>query len=387
MDKNQTTWITIGIIAVVVLIGAYFIGAGGLTGNAVRVSDGEIIKIGFISPLTGPATIYGLEDQNALALAVEEINNKGGIDGRSIKIIYEDGKCNGKDAANAAQKLINVDGVKIIMGGGCSGETLSIAPITESNKVILFSSLSTSPDITNAGDFVFRNAPSDSDSASVTAELAWNNGVRKIAIISQNTDYAQAFKLVFIKRFEELSGEVVSDENYNTEQTDFKTIITKTLAANPDAILIDPQETSGGLVAKQLKELGYNGPLYGNVIFAGEELLEKYGDSIEGIYFSDASGLDPESNDKANSFLESYEAKYDKKPDFDYYAGARYDSMYLLAEAIEAVGYDSEKIRDYLYDLDNFDGVLGSFSFDENGDVAGITFEDRQVVNNKVEVL
>ena len=102
------------------------------------------IMIGFIGPLTGDAAAYGEPERDVVALAVEEINAAGGINGRQISVIYEDGKCDGTASASAAQKLVNVDKVKVIIGGFCSGETLGAAPIAEQNKVILISPSSTS---------------------------------------------------------------------------------------------------------------------------------------------------------------------------------------------------------------------------------------------------
>ena len=122
-----------------------------ITGNVTK----ETIRIGAIGPFTGDAAVYGQSEKNAIELAVQEINLDGGINGKKLEVIYEDGKCNGMDAATAAQKLINVDKVDIILGGVCSGETLAIAPLAEANEVLVFSSFSSSPDVTNAGDFIF----------------------------------------------------------------------------------------------------------------------------------------------------------------------------------------------------------------------------------------
>ena len=131
-------------------------------------------KIGVMFPLTGDAAIYGMPAQMSAKIAVEEINSKGGVNGRKLELIYEDSKCNPKDGNAAAQKLVNIDKVKVIIGGYCSGETLGAAPITESNEVILISPSSSSPDITKAGDFVFRLAPSDAFAGVVASDYAFN---------------------------------------------------------------------------------------------------------------------------------------------------------------------------------------------------------------------
>jgi len=115
------------------------------------------IKIGFIGAMSGPFTKYGAFE--AVNLAVEEINKAGGINGRKIILVAEDGKCDGKEAVNAVNKLINIDKIKIILGGHCTPESLAIAPIVEQNKVIMLASITTSPGLTHAGDYVFRTSP------------------------------------------------------------------------------------------------------------------------------------------------------------------------------------------------------------------------------------
>ncbi|MDI6721115.1 MAG: ABC transporter substrate-binding protein, partial [Candidatus Aenigmarchaeota archaeon] len=102
--------------------------------GCVSQPSAQTVKIGFIAPLTGDAAVYGLPLKNMVELATEEINSQGGIDGKKVEIIYEDGKCNGKDAATAMQKLVSVDKVRVIFGGFCSSESLGAEPIATQNK-------------------------------------------------------------------------------------------------------------------------------------------------------------------------------------------------------------------------------------------------------------
>src|SRR3989344_5643530 len=127
-------------------------------------------KIGVMAPLTGDGAAYGLPIQKAIKIAIDEVNAKGGVNGVKLEPIYEDSKCNPKDGNAAAQKLVNVDKVKVIIGGACSGETLGAAPITGASKVVLLSPSATSPDITTkGGDYTFRVAPSDAYAGIVAA--------------------------------------------------------------------------------------------------------------------------------------------------------------------------------------------------------------------------
>ncbi len=343
----------------------------------------ETLKIGFVSPLTGDAASYGEVEKEVLAIALDEINNAGGIAGKKVEVIYEDGKCEGKSATTAANKLIYVDKVKVIMGGGCSGETLAMAPIANKANVIIFSSYSTSPKITDAGDFIFRNAYSDADSGRVTAELVAEK-YKTVGILSEQTDFAQAFKEVFIKDFTAKGGKVVADETFLPESRDFRTALQKIIAAKPEAIWIDPQtDKTGGMATKQAREIGWTGPLFGNFATPAPGFLELAGNAAEGMVFAGDPEVSPEASEKTKELFEKYRAKYGKDPAYAYPMAARYDAIYILKGAIEAVGYDGEKIRDYLYSMPEYDGALGKYKFDKNGDVVGVEMTKKVIKDGK----
>src|SRR3989338_4432265 len=156
--------------------------------------DSGPIKIGFLGPLTGDAAPYGVDTLNGVKLAVDEINAVGGVKGRMIELIAEDSRCTGADAASAAQKLVNVDKVVAIVGGQCSGETLAAAPIAEAAGVVMISPLSSSPDVTQAGTFIFRDYPSDALKSKAMAAYLNEEGLEKLAMMSENTDFATAFR-------------------------------------------------------------------------------------------------------------------------------------------------------------------------------------------------
>ena len=341
------------------------------------------ITIGFVGPLTGGGAFYGLEDKQSIELAVEEINEDGGINGRLIEVIYEDGKCNGPDALSAAQKLVNVDGVKIILGGTCSGETLAMAPFTEENEVLVLSGYSSSGDVTEAGDFVFRTVYSESETAGVVAEFAKDNKHQSIAAITENTEFATNFTNSFVENFESLGGEIVANEFYPPDSTDARAIVTKVIAKNPDAVVISPQGDSGATVIRQLRELGYEGDLYGNSVASTGKVVELAGEAIDGIYFSQPADIAKDNAD-AQAFLRDYEVRFGEKPAaYPVFSAGRYSSIHMLAEAIAKVGEDTTSLRDYLYDLKPYPGLTYSISFDENGDAEGIEFGNYQLRNGQ----
>ncbi len=344
----------------------------------------EPIKIGFIGTLTGDSADYGTTSRDGLEIALAEINNAGGINGKHIQIMWQDGRCNGKEANTATQKLVNEDHVKIIIYGSCSSELLGSAPVLEQNKVIGFSTYPSSPDITKAGDYIFRNVHSDAD----TGKAAARDMIKKYksdSIISELSDYCQALKRVFIEECTKLGGKVLANEDYEQGNRDFRTVFLKVINTQPEAIFLNPQPSStGAALFKQLKELDNKLPLYTNFILSGQSAIDIAGQAAEDvIYISD-----PEPNGKQkDEFFAKYEAKYGKKPAYNYPAASTYDSLYILAKAIKEVGYDPDKIKNWLYEMPEYEGTLGKYRFDENGDVVGIMPLVMIVKNGKGERL
>lgn len=357
------------IIAGVIVIILIIFGFSYFGKNSRQSAVKEPIKIGFIGVLSGDATSYGETEKNATELALEEINSNGGINGRVLNIVYEDGKCNGKDATNATQKLIDIDKVKVILGGTCSAETLAMAPITEKNKIILFSSFSSNPEITNSGDYVFRNSPSDIDVAKLDAETI-SKSFKKVAIISENTDYSQGVRAVMKSIFEKGAIEIVADEVYSGSVSDFRTILAKIRSTKPEVLYVNPGTSgkAGGVIVKQARELGLTMPIHGNFSLGTQDSLSVGGKFMDGVVISDSSKL----SDSGNTLLIKYKNKFGKMPAVDLLMTAAYDRVYLIKDAISKNGYDTDGIRDYLYALKNYNGTLGNYNFDKNGDIVGM---------------
>ncbi len=354
-----------------------------VTGGCVQPpAEKKELQIGFVTPLSGESAFYGESELHALTLAVDEINANGGILGQQVIIIPEDGRCNAKDAISAAQKLLEIDNVKIILGGFCSSETLGMAPLTEQKKALLFSASSSSPAVTDAGELVFRNFASDAYGAKAIAQRMIADGHERIAVLSENTDYSQALAKSFIQQAQASGVQVVSHETFSGPSTDFRSFLLKIKESDPQAVFLNPQAgVAGGLAAKQLRELDINAVLYGGFTFNGTDSHEAGGEALNGLKFIDAPGLKPD-NLKAKAFLEKFNARFGA-PAHDYMAGSRYDSMYLIAQAIESCNdVNTQCIAAYLYNV-QFEGVIGSYGFDSNGDVDGIEYIVKQIVDAK----
>ena len=357
---------TLGFLAVLVLV---------LAAVACRdeAEEEAAFKIGVMESVTGPGETYGRVAVQAKQMAVAEINAAGGINGRMLKLVVEDEKCNAKDSITAYNKLTNVDGVKIILGTSCSGAMLGAAPLAERDGVILFSGLATNPDIANAGDYIFRTALNDAQLGIDTGNELWADGVRRLATMTESTDYAEGVRRSTVEQFTKLGGEVVGEERYASDTTDFRSQLTKLIGANPDAIHVAAQsEFAGGTIVKQLRELEYEGQLYSEVVPVGKTALDIAGAAATGLKAVTAD-LNP-SNVKATEVLASFKELYGYVT-LAWFLGSAYDDVYIAAECLKKTGddQDADGFRDCMYEL-TWSGSIGeNYSFDENGEVVGLS--------------
>lgn len=366
----------VGWLVVVLLV---LWGASALFGGEKSPKETGPIKIGVIAPLTGDAAVYGQAVKEGVELALADINLNRDA-GNKVEAIFEDGKCNGKDGASAAQKLVNIDGVKVIVGGSCSGETFGAAPITESAKVILLSPVSSAAKITDLGDYVFRNHPSDNEAGKQLAQYALKN-YKKVAVFSENTDYAQGIRAVFNAEVKNGGGAVVFDESYNSDTNDFRSLVAKMKATGADVVFLCSQTgATASQLAKQVREQGIKTPFL-TAYLTGPEFV-KTGSSVEGTVIIDVPGLS--SDEIGKKLVASYLAKYNREPNYKFFIGTSYDATRILVDAVSKVGSDTSKIKDYLYNLKNYTGSIGTYSLDSNGDVTGLNLVLRQVVNGEV---
>ena len=316
--KSSTKWVwwLIGIIIVIILV---------LVSN--NPTETGPLKIGFIAPLSGDAAAYGEVVKNSVELAVNEINQAGGINGRQIQMIYEDGKCDGQDGASAAQKLVDIDKVKYIIGGFCSGEVFSEIPITDPAKVFVISPGASAAKLSGISPYFIRNSTNDAIAGSLLADFLSSKSYKRVAIISEQTDYAQGIRDVFAEQAKKDNLNIVDDENYNSDTTDFRSLLLKIKSQNPDVIFMDPQTAKNLLnMSEQARGLGINAQFVGS-LFGPDPTIINAGSATEGTIVVDVAGL---STDQGKTFLTKYQNTYNSAPNFPYYDGAAFDDVYLI---------------------------------------------------------
>ncbi len=335
--------------------------------------DEDVFRVGVMESLTGAGETYGTVANQAKQMAADEINAAGGVNGRRLELVVEDSQCNAQSAITAYKKLTEVEDVKIILGTSCSGAMLGAAPLAEADGVILFSGLASSPDIAQAGDYIFRTQISDVQVGIATGNVLWADGIRTLATITETTDYAEGVRRTSVEQFEKRGGTVVAAERYGSEVTDFRSQLTKLFAVNPDALHIAPQsEFAAGTIIKQARELGYEGPIYAETISVGTTALEVAGDAATGMKAITAD-LDPD-NEKGQEVLANFRERYDYVT-LPWHLGSAYDNVYIAAECLKQTNddQDADGFRDCMYAI-TWSGAIGdNYSFDSDGEVVGLS--------------
>ena len=358
-------------------------------------SEDDVYRIGVMESLTGPGETYGTVINQSKEMAVAEINAAGGIDGKNLELVVEDSKCGAQDAITAYNKLTDVDGVKIILGTSCSGAMLGAAPLAEEDGVVLFSASATSPDIEDAGDYIFRTAINDANLGVDAGNTIWSDGVRTLATINEETDYAEGVQKTTVEQFETLGGSIVGQERYPSDTIDFRTQLSKLFGANPDGLLLAAQsEFTGGTIVKQARELGYEGPIYSEVVPTGTTALEISGDAATGLKAIIPSP-DLETQ-KGQDFLDNFRTRYGYVT-LPWFIGSAYDTVHIAAECLGQTkdDQDADGFRDCLYNI-TWSGTIGDqYSFDAKGEVVGLSnavievlpMNERTEENNGYKVL
>ena len=346
--------------------------------GCVQSNETDTIKIGAVLGLTGSGSYLSEYMKKGFDLAQMEINNTGNY---KIEIIYEDSYSNNEGAVKATSKLINYDNVNLILGPHRSGSVLSVADILNENKVIAIAPLATSPDITNAGDYIFRNRETGETHGKLLSEYLLKNNYNKIAVIYANASNSIGYKNSFIKNYTDNNGEVIIELNYLEDQIDFSSEITKILSKDPSAIYISSTlGIDGGRIVKELGTAGFKGQIFGTMLFETQDFLDMADSFSENVIFTTMP------YDNTLEHVKTFEDKYSKTYTDPMHPAAAnaYDALMIFANAINFCESDnSECVKNYLYSMNPYLGVGGLTAFDSNGDVIFKTPLLKTIKNNQ----
>lgn len=327
------------------------------------VESNEIL-VGEFGSMTGSEATFGISTHQGIELAFKEINDKGGIKGKKLKLLSLDNQGKPEEAATAVTKLITQDKVIAILGEVASSRSLAAAPIAQENKIPMITPSSTNPKVTEVGDYIFRVCFIDPFQGTVMAKFARENlKLKRVAVLRDvKSDYSVGLATYFVETFKKMGGEVVSDQTYVAGDIDFKAQLTSIKTAKPDGIFIPGYYTEVGLLARQARSLGMKVPLLGGDGWDSSKLYEIGKDAIVGSYFSNHYTTDTE-DPKAREFIANFRKEFNAEPDG--LAAMGYDAAKVLAEAMNRAEILSpEKIRDAIASTKDFEGVTGKITID-----------------------
>ncbi len=332
------------------------------------------ISIGISAPLTGEAATYGTDIKNSIEFANQQIA------GGKYRLIAEDDKCSGKDAATVAHKLTEIDKVSGVLGFGCSGALLAAAPIYERAKTVVIDAGGSAPAISQAGDYIFRTVPSDTISASVLYAYT-SSRHRTFGVLAEETDYAQALASAFAAQNTGKKLALVR-ESYLAGTSDFRSLIVRLRGKKIDGLFVITQaEQTLAVIVRQIREQSWTVPLYAIYWPSSPAFLSALGLQADGIVYADIPGNEV-LTEEGRKVFDGFVSRYGLPKSSDYFFYLSYAAFAALHQALES-GAD---LRDALA-KGKFESVFGPFSFDENGDVVGLAHVLKVIKNGKPQLL
>ncbi|BCS81162.1 ABC transporter substrate-binding protein [Anaerocellum diazotrophicum] len=335
-------------------------------------SSKNVIKIGVDLELSQAVAQYGQKELEGIKLAIDEINQKGGISGKKIELVVIDNKSDKTEAQNVATKLAVRENVLAILGPATSGATKSAAVAATKHKVPIISPSATDDTVTvdektgKTKTYVFRTCFNDSFQGNVMANFALKTlKAKKAAIIYDATsDYSKGLFKNFKNTFVKNGGKVIAQEAFGKGEQDFSSIITKIRDKKPDVLFAPVYYDEAGLIIKQARELGMNIPILGADGFDDPKVVEKAGKNNANNVFFSAHYSSQDTDAKVQEFIKKFKAKYKQEPNA--FAALGYDLGYFIADALkranlkfDSLAKDRERLRIAIENTKNFVGVTG----------------------------
>lgn len=331
-------------------------------------ASGDSITIGTVTTNSGTAAAYGEAEVKGFELAVSEINAKGGINGKKVKLESMDDKGDATEASNAYNKLAGDNNVLAVAGPTISATTAAVAPLADQSKLVTIAPAATSDSI-ETGNYLFRTCFKDSYQGEVAARFAAENlKVKKVAVLYGTGDpYSSGVGEAFAKAAEKLGLEVVDKESSSSaDDTEYSAQLQKIQASGAE-LLYAPYyySVAGPYVIPQARSVGFEGYVMGPDGYDGLKLT---GDKSQynKTYYTTHYSADDNTNTKVQDFIKSYKSKNNAEPNT--FAALGYDTIYMIKQAIEKAGENAtrEDVRNAVAGM-TFDGVTGKFTMDKSG--------------------
>lgn len=354
MVRNSRVW-----IALLLLL---------LTGACAEERE---TPIGAVLPLSGSWSLYGEPIRKGIELAHEEVMQEyeEGEFPHEVTLTVMDSESQPARAVEVLQELIEDQGVHAVIGGVTSAEALAMIDVTEEQERVLLSPSASSPDLTEKGSrYFYRIYPSDfREGTRLASWAALNLDLTNVVILSVNTPFARGISRVFETEFERYDGEVLEEIVYSEGEADLDPYVDQALALAPESVYIADFAPTVKNFIVALRDAGYDGRVLTTSAFAAPEAIAEAGEYAEGVLLAQTV-FDPDSEEPhVRAFVEAYREKYGETPGV--FAAHGYDAMKVMAQAsLEPIGIPSEFWKG-LRNLGDYQGVTGTITFDQKGDV------------------
>lgn len=327
----------------------------------------DTIKIGFNVPLTGFAAADGLSARNGAELAVKQINSSGGINGEQLELMIYDDQASPKEAVPIAQKLIEKDGVVAAVSGSYSGATRAAAGIFQESGVPYISAFAIHPDITRAGNYIFRTSFVGEVQGRAGAKLVGKGlGLKRVVIITLKNDFGKSLAAGFKQSAGDYGVEVIAEYEYSIKDRQFGPIVSKVRADKPQGIYASGYFFTAGPLVSQLRAAGIDVPIIGQEGYDSQKFIDIAGPAAEGVIIT--TSLDRDSMvAETSEFIAAYEAATGQKSDM--VAASTHTAIKVIAAALSVAGSrDRVAIRDAI-EKTRLTASTGEISFNELGEV------------------
>ncbi len=352
------------------------------------------LKIGALLSVTGPAAFLGAPEARTLEMLVEELNAKGGVDGRRIELVVKDTGGNPEKAISFAKQLVDEDQVFAIIGPATSGESMAVKQIANDARTLLLSCAAAEVITTPVLPYVFKVAPKDSYAVEMIFRQMKKMGVKRIGLLSSNTGFGKAGKEQVEKLAPSQGIEIAVSEVYDKAATDLTAEVTKLKAANVQAILNWSIEPAQAIVIKNARQIGLKVPIFQSHGFANVQYAKAAGAAAEGVMFpasrivvAETLAASDRQKPVVAAYKQGYEARF--KEDVSTFGGHAHDALGILVRAVKEAGLDREKVRSAVENMKGYVGTAGVFDFspaDHNG-LSIDAFEMLTVKDGKFVVL
>jgi branched-chain amino acid transport system substrate-binding protein len=352
-------------------------------------------KIGGIFAITGRASFLGEPERNSMVLLAEQINARGGINGHPLELVIYDTEGDATKAVLNANKLIEKDNVLAIIGPSLSGTTLAVVPVVERAKVPLISCAASVKITTPVKPWVFKTPQTDVMAVAKIYEYLKGRGTKTIAIITVGNAFGDSGREQLVKQAPDYGLRILTSEKFGPKDTDMTPQLTKIRALKPEAIICWGTNPGPAVVAKNMRQLGIEIPLYQSHGVASRKFIDLAGDAANGIILPTGkilvAGDLPDSDPQKSvllTYIADYEAKYKKA--VSGFGGYAWDGLEILAQALEKAGSERSKIRDEIEKVENHVGISGIFRFspkEHNGLTKEEAFVMVKIVNGNWQVI